>query len=84
MRSLTISVRRGLSFGRSFMVGVLRQVCRVDLVVVEYLVRLHDCGAAAQVLFHVKGVLLVKVGQVLVFRVLRYIEFVAEKGAYPS
>ena len=41
-------------------------------------------GAAFKVLFHVKGVLRVCVGQVLVFRVLRYVEFVRKERAHPA
>ena len=64
------------------MVCALRQVCRVKFVVVKYFVGLHDSGAAFDVLFHVKGVFRVSVGKVLVFRVLRYIEFVRKERAH--
>lgn len=63
---------------------VLRQVCRVDFVVIKYFVRLDDCRAAAQVPFHVKGVFLVKVGKILVLRVLRYVVLIAEKRAHTA
>ena len=51
-------------------------------VVVKYFVRLDDCEAAAQVLFHVKGVFLVIVGEVFVVRVLRYVVLVREKRTH--
>ena len=39
---------------------------------------LYDCRTAAQVLFHVKGIFLVKVGKVLVLRVFGNIVFFVE------
>ena len=63
---------------------IFRQVCRVNLVIVKDFIGLDDSGAAAQVLLHVKGVLRVCVGQVLVFRVLRYVEFVRKERAHPA
>ena len=56
----------------------------VDFVVVKYFVRLYDSGAAFDMLFHVKGVFRVCVGQVLVFRVLRDVVFIREERAHTS
>ena len=83
---VTLFARRGKAVPVPFRLHfrIFQQFCRVNPVTVKDFIGLDGSGAAAQTLFHVKGVLRICVGSTLAFRVLCYVEFVRKKQAYPA
>ena len=67
-----------------FLFGGCVLVGQIYFVYVKGFVRLYDCRTGGHIPFNVKSVFLVEIGKVFVVRVLRYIVFVAEKGAHAA
>ena len=72
------------SYTKDYKGNLLVRTKDVELKDIERLVRLHNGRFAFHVPFHVKDVLLVGVGQVLVTGMLRDIKLIAEKRTHPS